>query len=157
MDPKNLLFLPALAPYVELLSPERWTHLVSHFRQEHARLYQLSSTSVLGAVVQAGLASLKTPQCYRATTKNPNCPVCTDPLSTLASNLPFAHCAHSQLVCAISGEPLNENNPPLVLPSGFVYGTRSLQDMARTNGGKVICPRTSKVFSLSDAEKVYVM
>ncbi|XP_021951098.1 E3 ubiquitin-protein transferase MAEA [Folsomia candida] len=146
-----------LTPYAELLSPDRWKHLVTHFRQEHARLYQLSSSSVLAAVVQAGLASLKTPQCYRPTTKNPNCPVCTDPLSTLANNLPFAHCAHSQLVCAISGEPLNENNPPLVLPSGFVYGTHSLQDMARTNGGKVICPRTSKVFSFSEADKVYVM
>jgi len=146
-----------LTPYADLLSPDRWQHLISYFRQEHARLYQLAPTSVLGAVVQAGLASLKTPQCYRTNSKNTNCPVCTEPLSTLASALPYAHCAHSQLVCAISGEPLNENNPPLVLPSGFVYGTKSLEETARTNSGKVICSRSGKVFHISEAEKVYVM
>lgn len=146
-----------MSPYAELLSPERWTDLTTHFRQEHARLYNLTSTSVLGAVVQAGLASLKTPQCYRNATKNTNCPVCTDPLSDLAAVLPYAHCAHSQLVCKISGEQLNENNPPLMLPTGFVYGTRSLQELAKSNGGKVICPRGNRVYNLSDAEKVYVM
>ncbi|CAG7681241.1 unnamed protein product [Allacma fusca] len=147
----------AIQPYSELLSNDRWQYLIGQFRTEHARLYQLTPTSVLGAVVQAGLAALKTPQCYRPTTKNANCPVCTEPLSTLASVLPYAHCAHSQLVCAISGEPLNENNPPLVLPSGYVYGTKSLHDMARTNGGNVICPRSNRIFSLREADKVYVM
>jgi len=147
----------AIHPYYELLSEERWENLISHFRAEHARLYQLSITSVLGTVVQAGLAALKTPQCYRTTTKNSNCPVCSEPLSTLASVLPYAHCAHSQLVCAISGEPLNENNPPMVLPSGFVYGTKSLKEMAQTNAGKVVCSRTGRIFSHHEAERVFVM
>jgi macrophage erythroblast attacher len=130
---------------------------VTHFRQDHARLYQLSPTSVLGTVVQAGLAALKTPHCYRESSKNPNCPVCSEPLSTLAAVLPYAHCAHSQLVCALSGEPLNENNPPMVLPSGFVYGTKSLKEMGRTNGGKIICPRSGRVYSHAEAERVFVM
>lgn len=147
----------AIHPYYDMLTEERWINLIHHFRVEHARLYQLASTSILGTVVQAGLAALKTPQCYRTTTKNPNCPVCSEPLSTLASNLPYAHCAHSQLVCAISGEPLNENNPPMVLPSGFVYGTKSLKEMAQTSAGKVVCSRTGRIFSHSEAERVFVM
>ncbi|CAL8143230.1 unnamed protein product [Orchesella dallaii] len=147
----------SLSPYAELFSPDRWNQLIAHFRQEHARLYQLAPNSVLEAVVQAGLAALKTPQCYRSDTKNTNCPVCTDPLSALALHLPYAHCAHSQLVCAISGEPINENNPPLVLPSSFVYGSNALHEMAKNNSGKVICPRSNKVFSVTEAEKVYVM
>ena len=165
LHPNNLILIflklcftyTDIQPYSELLSSDRWQYLINQFRLEHARLYQLAPTSVLGAVVQAGLAALKTPQCYRLATKNPNCPVCNEPLSTLASVLPYAHCAHSQLVCAISGEPLNENNPPLVLPSGYVYGTKSLQEMARNNAGKVICPRSGQVFNILEAEKVYVM
>jgi macrophage erythroblast attacher len=147
----------AIHPYYDLLSDDRWANLVGHFRAEHARLYQLPSTSVLGTVVQAGLAALKTPHCYKANTKNPNCPVCTEPLSTLADVLPYAHCAHSQLVCAISGEPLNENNPALVLPSGYVYGTKSLKEMARLNGGMITCIRSGQKCEISEAERVFVM
>lgn len=34
----------------------------------------------------------------------------------------MAHCANSRLVCKISGEVMNENNPPMMLPNGYVYG-----------------------------------
>ena len=36
--------------------------------------------------------------------------------------LPYAHCAQSRLVCPMSGHIMNENNPPMVLPNGYVYG-----------------------------------
>ena len=52
-----------------------------------------------------------------------------DPLSQenirkLAEPLPFAKHIHSKLVCYISKELMNEDNPPLVLPNGYVYSTR---------------------------------
>ena len=52
-----------------------------------------------------------------------------DPLSqevirTLAEPLPFAKHIHSKLVCYISKEPMNEDNPPLVLPNGYVYSSK---------------------------------
>lgn len=34
----------------------------------------------------------------------------------------MAHCANSRLVCKISGDVMNENNPPMMLPNGYVYG-----------------------------------
>ena len=63
--------------------------------------------------------------CYKPdeeVTKNPDCPVCSKHLNELARPLPFAHCANSRLICNISGLPLNENNPPMMLPNGHVYG-----------------------------------
>jgi|SRR6218665_1660707 len=54
--------------------------------------------------------------------KNPACPVCSKHLNVLARKLPFAHCAQSRLICAMSGQPLNEHNPPMMLPNGYVYG-----------------------------------
>ena len=109
--------------------------------------------------LQAGLSGLKTNQCYNRpmSEKNSECPVCQAPFNELAANLPFAHCSQSRLICYISGEILNENNQPLMLPNGNVYGERALVKMAAENEGRVVCPREKKVFNLSDAKKVYVM
>uniref|UniRef100_A0A8C7GQC4 E3 ubiquitin-protein transferase MAEA n=1 Tax=Oncorhynchus kisutch TaxID=8019 RepID=A0A8C7GQC4_ONCKI len=95
--------------------------------------------------------------CYKedGTSKNPDCPVCSKSLNKLAQPLPMAHCANSRLVCKISGEVMNENNPPMMLPNGYVYGYNSLLSIRQDD--KVICPRTKEVFSFSQAEKVYIM
>lgn len=56
--------------------------------------------------------------------KNPNCPVCNVHLKTIAKILPYAHCSVSKLICAHSREPINESNPPLMLPNGYVYSSK---------------------------------
>jgi macrophage erythroblast attacher len=111
--------------------------------------------------------------------KNPNCPVCNVHLKTIAKVLPYAHCSVSKLICAQSREPINESNPPLMLPNGYVYGSKvrtkffliamrescfslslslqTLQAMAAANNGKVTCPRTKETYDLTQAEKVYIM
>ena len=43
----------------------KWVELIEQFRAENYRLYQLSSQSVFGVALQAGLSALKTPLCYR--------------------------------------------------------------------------------------------
>lgn len=164
-----------IQPYRRLFDESRWLMLVEQFRQENFKLYQLSPSSVFSVTLQAGLAALKTPQCYKDKkksnnqvnnenlalngnkTRNPDCPVCSPLLNKLAASLPCAHCSQSRLICAISGLPLNEHNQPLVLPNGYVYGSEALKKMAAENNGKIICPRTKDVFELKEAEKVYVM
>jgi len=156
--------------YEDLLSPLRWNSLIEEFREENFRLYQLNTQSVFSACLQCGLASMKTPKCFSCTVRDtdmqtaPNCrnratdcPVCVPEAKALATNLPYAHASHSRLVCTYSGEPMNENNPPFVLPNGMVYGQNSLILIAAENDGKVVCPRTKVVFSLKEAERVYVM
>ena len=63
-------------------------------------------------------------QCYKedGSSRSPDCPVCSRSLNKLAQPLPMAHCANSRLVCKISGDVMNENNPPMMLPNGYVYG-----------------------------------
>ncbi|XP_076057019.1 E3 ubiquitin-protein transferase Katazuke [Oratosquilla oratoria] len=147
-----------ISPYKELLSDSRWEELVEQFRSENLKLYQLSSQSAFCVVLQGGLSALKTPHCYRGgMERNPDCPACHEPLNTLAAPLPYAHCSQSRLVCHITGEPLNENNQPLMLPNGYVYGEKILQDLARENNGTFLCPRTKQTFNIKDAEKVFVM
>jgi len=165
----------------ELLDPARWEALTTQFRNENFRLHQLSSQATFSVALQAGLASLKTPHCYKKLThsspyiipgvpgitqdlgpsvgaeRNPECPVCHPALNKIAANLPFAHCSQSRLVCHISGQPLNENNQPLMLPNGYVYGEEALAEQAMVNDGQVICPRTKEIYSYTEAQKVYIM
>uniref|UniRef100_A0AAY4EZA7 E3 ubiquitin-protein transferase MAEA n=1 Tax=Denticeps clupeoides TaxID=299321 RepID=A0AAY4EZA7_9TELE len=146
-----------ISPYKDLLDPARWKMLIQQFRYDNYRLHQLGNNSVFTITLQAGLSAIKTPQCYKedGTSKNPDCPVCSKSLNRLAQPLPMAHCANSRLVCKISGEVMNENNPPMMLPNGYVYGYNSLLSIRQDD--KVVCPRTKEVFSFSQAEKVYIM
>jgi len=147
-----------VSPYKELLDNNRWAVLIEDFRQDYFRLYQLASMSVLAAALQAGLSAMKTPQCYRPVgQRNAECPVCQEPLNQLAEELPHSHCSQSRLICRLSGLPLNEDNLPMMLPNGYVYGEQALKNMATSNNGVITCPRTKEMFALKDAEKVYVM
>lgn len=189
-------------PYKSFFDIARWDDLVINFRMENYRLFQLSSQSVLNVVVQAGLSALKTPQCYSSNNKNVNCPVCQPSLNRIAEQLPYSHCAQSRLICRlitncffffvikkklilfwfcrVTGEPLNENNVPMMLPNGQVFGQRvsylnharlhkhfsqmliwilnfqALPQISKENG-IIICPKTNELFVQPKVEKVFVM
>lgn len=147
-----------LERYKSLLDKSRWQDLINHFKQENYNLYQLNSVSVFSVVLQAGLSALKTPHCYRKSgQRNPECPLCSPLLNELAKKLPFPHCSQSKLICSISGQPLNEHNPPMMLPNGYIYGELGLRAMAAKTNGRIKCPKTQEEFSIDEVEKVYVM
>ncbi|PFX25471.1 macrophage erythroblast attacher-like [Stylophora pistillata] len=154
-----LAFKPgtSCSPYRELFDLERWAQLVMQFRRENFQLHQLNDQSALAVTLQAGLSALKTPHCYQEGHKSSECPVCSHPLNILGRPLPYAHCAQSRLVCPMSGHIMNENNPPMVLPNGYVYGENALRGMANENDGRVTCPKTKETFRVEQADKVYVM
>ncbi|CAF1577554.1 unnamed protein product, partial [Didymodactylos carnosus] len=126
---------------------------------DNLKLHQMGMQSKFIAVLQTGLSALKTPTCFDKVTaiKNPNCPVCNQHLKMIAKILPYAHCSVSKLICAHNRDPINESNPPLMLPNGYVYGSKALKSMASENNGKIICPRTNDTYNLNQAEKVYIM
>ncbi|XP_078462166.1 E3 ubiquitin-protein transferase MAEA isoform X2 [Lampetra planeri] len=146
-----------LSPYKELLDPSRWKILIQQFRYDNYRLHQLSNDSVFTVTLQCGLSAIKTPQCYKedGSARNAECPVCCRSLNKLATPLPMAHCANSRLVCRVSGQVMNENNPPMMLPNGYIYSYNSLVSIRE--GDKVACPRTKEVFNFSQIEKVFIM
>lgn len=51
---------------------------------------------------------------------------------------------------------MNEHNPPMALPNGLVYSQEAIQEIARQNGGKIVCPKTRDVFTMSQAKKMFV-
>ena len=56
---------------------------------------------------------------------NVNCPSCDlNALGKLAKQLPLNHHVNSCIVCRITGEIMNENNLPMILPNGMVYSEK---------------------------------
>lgn len=182
-DVKQILALLALGPatntepYKSLYDLEQWQSLAQQFRKTFYDLYGLPARSQLLVAMQAGLASLKTPACLckRSSkldleTKNfifdqkesPqqmfDCPVCSWPLSYLADSMPITQQQHSSLVCWISGLTMDEYNPPMMLPNGYVYSLNSLAILAGQNlQSSVKCPRTGFLCDLKDARKCFIL
>lgn len=156
-----LLAVPAetnVMPYSWLYSEERWQDIAGQFESESQDLHGLCDRPQLASLIRVGLSALKTPLCGGPglATRQLNCPVCAPPLSGLAPSIPFAHHETSSLVCHISGEPMDADNPPMVLPNGFVYSRKSLEMMAAQMNGRVKCPRTQACFQLGEARKCFI-
>ncbi|KAJ1895171.1 GID complex subunit containing RING finger motif [Kickxella alabastrina] len=156
-----LAFSPATQcpPYKSMFDEARWGGLANDFRLVIFQLYNLPAQPLLHLLLQTGLSALKTPACLSEdpSEHNRNCPVCqTETLGKLAQELPLSHHVNSNLVCRITGEKMNEDNPPMRLPNGYVYSQASLSDMAVKLDGKVKCPRSSQTFKLAEATKLFI-
>ncbi|KAF3320782.1 macrophage erythroblast attacher-like protein [Carex littledalei] len=141
--------------YKVLFDECRWDFLVEEFKQEFCKLFGMTLVPLLQIYLQAGLSALKTPSCPQGM-----CPK-EDPLSQagfmrLAEPLPFSKQHHSKLVCFITKELMDTENPPLVLPNGYVYSTKALEEMAKNNDGKITCPRTGYECNFSDLVKAFI-
>lgn len=64
--------------------------------------------------------------------------------------------------CALPYRPvtrkiMDEDNPPMVLPNGFVYSARAMEAMAAETGGKVSCLRTGQgPYDFSELQKAFL-
>ncbi|KAJ1722304.1 GID complex subunit containing RING finger motif [Coemansia erecta] len=146
-------------PYRAMFDQARWQTLSDSFRTVIFQLYNLPAQPLLHLLLQTGLSALKTPACVseEPSEHNRNCPVCqTETLGKLARDLPLSHHVNSNLVCRITGEKMDEDNPPMRLPNGYVYSQSALSDMAAKLDGKIKCQRTGQVFKLSEATKLFI-
>eukprot|EP00038_Savillea_parva_P004094 m.133994 g.133994 ORF g.133994 m.133994 type:complete len:277 (+) comp11373_c0_seq2:518-1348(+) len=148
---------PTTPEQAEMLAEDRWDGLVQQFRRNIFALHSLAGQSVLDVTLQAGLSVLKNYGCLQDDERNADCPVCADHMNALAQNLPYANHTNSRLVCSISGEIMNEDNPPMALPNGNVYGRNALEAMAAEHDGTIMCPRMHRPYPFAKARKVYIM
>ncbi|KAI0035485.1 macrophage erythroblast attacher isoform 1 [Vararia minispora EC-137] len=144
------------SPYKRLYDPGRWQDLVHSLRLTIFNLNSLPSEPLLHLAIFAGLASLKLRTCYDDATKNVDCPVCDPWLGKLAVEVPFSHHVNSTIVCRMSGKIMNEDNPPMAFPNGYVYSREALEDMAAKNDGKVTCPHSGDQCDYSKLKKVFI-
>ena len=84
-----------------------------------------------------------------------NCPVCCQPYATLAAHVPTVERAYSSLVCRLTGECMDDTNPPLVLPSGHVYSRKVLTALAESDA--LVDPCTGERLVLGQLRRAYFL
>ncbi|KAF9676755.1 hypothetical protein SADUNF_Sadunf08G0035900 [Salix dunnii] len=122
---------PECAVYKIFFEPKQWDYLVEQFKQEFCSY------------------------CYEDDCTKED-PLSQESFRKLASPLPYSKQHHSKLVCYITKELMDTENPPQVLPNGYVYSTKALEEMAKRNGGKITCPRTGLVCNYLQLVKAYI-
>lgn len=65
------------------------------------------------------------------------------------------HKSNTALICKITGEIMNENNPPMMVPSGCIYSEKALKQQALENSGYVLCPKTKTKYKFDKCKKVF--
>lgn len=105
-----LVFGPS-TNYKELFSDDKWQELIDQFRSDNYKLYGLTCEPTLFILLRSGLSALKTPLSYDENSLNINDPLSNELFRELAKELPFAHHHHSKLVCKITGDIMDDNNP----------------------------------------------
>ncbi|KAH7442534.1 hypothetical protein KP509_03G092900 [Ceratopteris richardii] len=143
------------AGYKLLFDSKQWDDLIDQFKQEFCKMYGMTTESLLHIHLQAGLSALKTPFCFEEGCTKED-PLSQESFRQLAAPLPFSKHIHSKLVCYITKEVMDEHNPPQVLPNGYVYSTKALEEMAKLNNGNITCPRTGFVCNFSELSKAYI-
>ncbi|KAL3523743.1 hypothetical protein ACH5RR_016577 [Cinchona calisaya] len=141
--------------YKVLFETKQWDYLVDQFKQEFCRLYGMTLEPLLNIYLQAGLCALKTPSCFEDDCTKED-PLSQEGFRKLAMPLPYSKQHHSKLVCYITKELMDTENPPLVLPNGYVYSTKALEEMAKKNNGRITCPRTGYVCNYTEVIKAYI-
>jgi macrophage erythroblast attacher len=145
-------------PYKQLYDLDRWQGLVKDFRDNLYNLHCLTLIPMLELSLYSGLCSLKCTQCFLDRSKNTDCPICDrETFGTLAKPLPYIQHNTSTLVCRISGKVMDDNNPPMALPNGYVYSQKAILDhIQHSSNGKFKCPRSNGEFDLSQIRKVFI-
>ncbi|KAJ8562701.1 hypothetical protein K7X08_031153 [Anisodus acutangulus] len=141
--------------YKVLFEAKQWDYLIDQFKQEFCKLYGMTLEPLLNIYLQAGLSALKTPFCYEDDCTKED-PLSQESFRKLATALPYSKQHHSKLVCYITKELMDTENPPLVLPNGYVYSTKALEEMSTRNDGRITCPRTGFTCNYTELVKAYI-
>ncbi|KAL7060815.1 hypothetical protein AAHC03_09678 [Spirometra sp. Aus1] len=133
---------------------EQW--ICKRFHAAFTNFYSFSSLTPFSLAVKAGITAIKTHFCYSAKARHPDCVVCHPLINRLAFDLPFGNYDHSVLTCYQTGLLMNEENPPMALPNGYVYSEKAISELA-TSDGMITCPRSGETFPVSSAQRVFIL
>ncbi|XP_058515378.1 LOW QUALITY PROTEIN: E3 ubiquitin-protein transferase MAEA-like [Ochotona princeps] len=142
--------------YAKLFGADRWHRLSCLFLQTSAQVYGFSLKPTLIALLQAGFSALRSAACDEQ--KSASCPACLPEWREYVRRVPMPHRVQSFLICPISGELMDDKNPPLASPDGHVYSTKAVHALAAASADQksILCPKTQQTYPLERFSRIYV-
>lgn len=126
-------------------SEPSWESLATLFKRDACRAHGLPAQGPLPTILQAGVTALKEPphiEQERAGNRDPEDPFSYEEMKQIGDPLPHTKAGRSTVICPITREVMDEDNPPMVLPNGHVYSRRAMEEMAKKNQEHVFCVKT---------------
>ncbi|CAD8132695.1 unnamed protein product [Paramecium octaurelia] len=143
--------------YQQYFDDKRWEQLIRQFKQELYDVYCFPKESPLLSFLKCGITTLKTQYCDQPDYQQVNrCPICNKQMQELSKDLLTTQKLGSTWICRISGELMDENNPPMMLPNNQVYSQKSLLQMSEQQNGQVHCLVTKQTFKISECVRVFL-
>ena len=148
--------------YAQILSGSCWQSLESRFLDAHRLLHGIRKINPLDTIVRSGIMTVGTAACpgLGLTEGNNvrNCPTCSPAFQPIGPTLPRALESHTHLICKLSGEVMDDSNPPLAFPSGHVYSSKALKALADSNSDELVtCPATGEEFPFGSLLKLHII
>ena len=124
---------------------KRWDDLKAQFERDNLRVCRFLPHPLICYLIACGVTSLKTRchiswiilkivykyhsllnfspvrRCDIPLEMSNRCPTCSPLVTSIRDRYPFVHRPRSTLICRISGDVMDEHNPPLVFPNGQSY------------------------------------
>ncbi|OEH75505.1 macrophage erythroblast attacher [Cyclospora cayetanensis] len=130
-DIRRVLALAAMLEYPPpeyeyLLGDGRKLELVALFLRTSAAVLGMSRVPLLAPLVFSGLCVVK----------SGSCPACLPELSKAVESLPMPHRMRSNVICSVTGEPMDEDNPPMASPDGYLISKKGLVQLTESGDVK---------------------
>ncbi|XP_026192103.1 protein fyv10 [Cyclospora cayetanensis] len=172
-DIRRVLALAAMLEYPPpeyeyLLGDGRKLELVALFLRTSAAVLGMSRVPLLAPLVFSGLCVVKSGSCgENASTRQVcrtttacvrfSCPACLPELSKAVESLPMPHRMRSNVICSVTGEPMDEDNPPMASPDGYLISKKGLVQLTeRSENGLVVCPKTNNAYPPTTFVRVFI-
>ena len=144
--------------YKEFFEDSKWDWLIEMFIKESYHLHSLTQNPQLLTCLNIGVSILKTVFWDDDDYFNENCPTCSNSFRSFAKGLKrqMILINNTNLIWKITGDIMNENNPPMMLPNYYIYSEKALKAQAAENNGYDICAKTKKKYRFKKCRKVYI-
>ncbi|GIX61736.1 uncharacterized protein BcabD6B2_11710 [Babesia caballi] len=104
--------------YRELTSAHRWVQLAQEFERCIETIYGMGPFPQLERMMHTGFCAIKSTTC--GDQRNSTCPACLPVWREYVDKVPAALKLNSALLCPVTGELMNYDNPPYASPGGYL-------------------------------------
>ncbi|KAL4453459.1 hypothetical protein ABPG74_017666 [Tetrahymena malaccensis] len=141
--------------YKNYFDDKRWEDLIIQFKNLCFDIYGIPSNSLFSTTLRAGISCLKTLNCINQEYQYPyKCPVCSPYINEMVKIIPFTHRVTSSLICRITGDVMDEHNPPYITKDNQVYSQKGIEKMK--NDKEKMCPITKKEINWDECKKIFL-
>ncbi|KAK2194534.1 bifunctional Fyv10 family/Protein Fyv10-E3 ubiquitin-protein transferase MAEA/Gid-type RING finger domain [Babesia duncani] len=135
----------------------RWDLLVQKFEECLVKVHGLEPEPTLERLIHSGFGAIKSKTCPHV--KNASCPACSPQWASYIEQVPDMYKVTSTLICPVTGEFMDYNNPPLASPDGYVFSRRALELLAVKQGQRLVieCPKTRRIIPIESFKRIYII